>query len=307
MDKGTRTLKPKAPFDFQLTIEYMASFQGGTRVDLVEGGRYRRLFERHGKLLLACVRSVGTVEQPELEVTAQGKNLTDEDLAAVAGTVEWALGADVSLAEFYSLAAKDPMIGAVIDSLHGLHPSRTATVFEAFVQAISAQQIASAVARIIRALLLENYSPTLSLDGRTYYAFPGPSAVLPRGIQGLREIKLSTRKAEYILDVAAGIENGALNLEELRHMNDREVGEKLASLRGVGPWTVQWLLLRALGRLNAFPSGDLALQRVVSRFYFDGRRLSAEELEEFSQRWSPWRSLFTTYLFAAMRRGLVEA
>ena len=307
MDRHTLTLRPRAPYDFDLTMEFLASFQGGTRVDVFEGGEYQRLFERHGKLLLAGVRSLGTVERPELEVTVQGHDLTDEDAAAITGAVEWMLSADVPLKEFYALAARDPIVGAVVNQLYGLHPSRTATVFEAFVHAISAQQIASAVARIIRTMLLENYSPTLSLNGRIYYAFPGPSAVLSRGVEGLREIKLSTRKAEYILDTAAAIENGTLDMEGLRHRPDQEVAEMLIGLRGVGQWTVQWLLLRALGRLNAFPSGDLALQRVVSRFYFEGQRLSEPEVEEFSQRWSPWRSLFTTYLFAALRRGLVQA
>lgn len=306
MDQRTLTLRPRGPFDFGLTMEFLVSFQGGARVDVYERGQYQRLFERHGKLLLASVSSIGTVERPELEVSVQGHDLTHEDAAAIANAVEWMLSADAPLEEFYALAAKDQIVGAVANQLYGLHPSRTPMVFEAFIQAISAQQISSAAARTIRTLLLESYSPTLSLNGRTYYAFPGPSAVLSRGVEGLREIKLSTRKAEYILEVAAAIENGALDLEGLRHRPDHEVAETLIGLRGVGQWTVQWLLLRALGRLNAFPSGDLALQRVVSRFYFQGRRLSERELEEFSQRWSPWRSLFTTYLFAALRRGLIQ-
>lgn len=307
MDKRTLTLEPRAPYNFALTMEYLASFQGGTRVDLFEDGRFQRLFELNGKLLLAQVESTGTVERPRLEVTVQGDHLTDEDGAAVARVVEWMVGGDTSLDEFYAVAAQDPVVGPVVERLYGLHPSRTATVFEALVQAVSAQQIASAVARIIRTLILENYSPTLSLNGRTYYAFPGPAALLSKGVPGLRGIKFSNRKAEYILDVAAAMEDGTLDLEGLSNLPDDTASEKLLSLRGVGQWTVQWLLMRALGRLDAFPSGDLALQRVISRFYFQGRKLTEAELEEFSRGWSPWRSLYTTYLFAAMRKGLVEA
>lgn len=307
MDKRTLTLEPRPPYDFDLTMEYLISFQGGARVDLFEDGRYQRLFDLNGKLLLAQVRSTGAVERPRLEVTVQGHQLADEDVAAVVKTVEWIVGGDAPLDDFYATVAKDPVIGPVVERLYGLHPTRTATVFEALVQAVSAQQIASAVARIIRTLLLENYSPTLSLNGRTYYAFPGPAALLAKGVPGLRGMKFSNRKAEYILDVAAAMENGTLDMEGLRNLPDDQVAEKLLALRGVGRWTVQWLLMRALGRLDAFPSGDLALQRVISRFYFQGRKLTEDELEEFSQGWSPWRSLFTTYLFAAMRRGLVEA
>ena len=142
-------------------------------------------------------------------------------------------------------------------------------------------------------------------NGRTYYAFPAPASLLPDAIPGLRGIKLSNRKAEYILDVAAAIVNGSLDLEGLRLLPDEEATKRLLALRGVGPWTAHWLLLRALGRMDAFPAGDLALRRIVSRLYLDGEELSVRQLEEFSERWSPWRSLYTTYLFAALRRGIL--
>ena len=307
MERRTLTLKPKAPYDFGLTMGYYPALsQGVASVDVFEKDQYQRLLDMAGKLLLASVRSVGSVERPELGVTVQGYQLPDEDMGSIANKIDWIVGSDVALEEFYPLAAKDPIIGSAVERLYGLHPSRTATFFESFIQSISGQQIAISVSRIIRTLLIENYSPTLTLDGRTYYAFPSPASILSMGIEGLREIKLSTRKAEYILDVAAGIENGTLDLEGLRRLPDDQVANKLLSLRGVGPWTVQWLLIRAFGRPNAFPSGDLVLQRLISRLYFQGQRLSEQEVEKFSQRWSPCRSLFTTYLFTALRQGLVK-
>jgi DNA-3-methyladenine glycosylase II len=121
----------------------------------------------------------------------------------------------------------------------------------------------------------------------------------------LRAIKLSTRKAEYILDIASKALDGTLADTELRAMTDSEVEQRLLTIRGVGPWTVSWAMLRALGREDAFPSGDLALQRVVSRLYFGGRKVSARELEEFSQRWRPYRSFVTLYTFAAARMGVL--
>ena len=82
--------------------------------------------------------------------------------------------------------------------------------------------------------------------------------------------------------------------------------ERVTRLRGVGHWTAHWLLIRALSRTDAFPSGDLALKRVVSQLYFDGRPLTDREVEEFSVRWSPYRSYAIVYMFAAGRQGLLE-
>jgi len=306
MQRRTSTITPQPPYDFGLTVEYLASFQGERRVDVVEDGQYRRLFDLNGRLFLAGVRSVGTVERPELDVTVEGESVSDADFHAVSQALEWTLISAVPLDQFYALVSKDQVLAPVVDQLYGLHPARTPTVFEAFVHAIMGQQIANSVARIIRAAMLESYSPTLSVNGRTYYAFPGPADIMPQGIPGLRGIKLSNRKAEYILDVATALHRGDLDLDGLRDLPDEAVAERLLALRGVGRWTVEWLLIRALGRLNGFPSGDLALQRVIARFYFDTERLSEQELEQFSQRWAPWRSLFTTYLFAAIRKGMIK-
>lgn len=283
----------------------MVSFGTGARVNVFEDGRYSRLLEVEGKLILAQVQSVGTVEDPRLDATVHGDEMTDQTLKHVRDTLGWVLGGDTPLREFYAAAERDPVLAPLVEKLYGLKISQTPTVFEAFVKSIFSQQIATNVARIIGSLLLENYGSTMSHEGRTYYAFPTPEALLPEGIPGLRAIKLSNRKAEYILDVAAAIVDGSLDLEGLHNLSDEEATKRLLALRGVGPWTAHWLLLRALGRTDAFPAGDLALRRIVAGLYFKGKELTVAELEEFSEGWEPWRSLYTSYLFAALRRGLL--
>lgn len=305
MQQRSLVLSPTSPYDFRLSMEHMASFGTGARVNVFEDGRYSRLLEVGGKLILAQVESVGTVEAPRLNVTLHGDEITDQDLECVRDTLGWVLGGDTPLQEFYAAAERDPVLAPLVEKLYGLKISQTPTVFEAFVQSIFSQQIATNVARIIGSLLLENYGSTMSYEGQSYYAFPTPEALLPQGIPGLRAIKLSNRKAEYILDVAAAVVDGSLDLEGLRCLPDEEATKRLLALRGVGPWTAHWLLLRALGRMDAFPAGDLALRRVVAGLYFKGREITVAELEEFSEGWAPWRSLYTTYLFAALRRGLL--
>ena len=75
-------------------------------------------------------------------------------------------------------------------------------------------------------------------------------------------------------------------------------------LRGVGPWTAHWLLIRAYGLPDGFPHGDLAVQRSLGLLHNRGR-LSAGEALDLSYRWSPYRSYLTTYLFAAARAGVL--
>ena len=87
--------------------------------------------------------------------------------------------------------------------------------------------------------------------------------------------------------------------------NDQEIVTEITKLRGVGRWTAQWLLIRGLGRMDAFPIGDLALSQMVSKLYFGGTPVTENEIERFSKHWSPWRTYATIYLFAAYRQGLI--
>ena len=84
MDKSTTVVKPLAPFDFELTAGYHTYFQGRYGTDSIEGGVFRRLLDLDGKLVLASVRSEGSVEAPELTVELQGDRLVCEDAAAAA-------------------------------------------------------------------------------------------------------------------------------------------------------------------------------------------------------------------------------
>ena len=85
----------------------------------------------------------------------------------------WMLAIDDDLAPFYSMAKADKHLTPFVQAMHGLHPGRTASVYEGLVSSILGQQISSHVARMLRTLLIETYGPSLTLDGEKYFAFPG--------------------------------------------------------------------------------------------------------------------------------------
>ena len=301
----TSELSPTAPFDFDLTAGYYASFRGQYGDDTLEPGLYRRAMYVNGRLLQVTTRSGGETERPRLEVEVAGDGVVDADIQAAREKVAWTLATATDLAPFYEHVAGDPVLGPATQQLYGLHPTRVDSVFEAMAVAVTAQQISTSVARHIRGLMVEAYGARLAVDGREYRAFPVPEVVATAGVVGLRAMKLSTRKAEYILDAASKAASGSLTLESLAHLPDQEAMAWLIGLRGVGIWTAQWLLIRALGRADAFPTGDLAMRRLISTVYHGGDPVTDAEAEKFSMRWSPWRSFATIYLFAASHRGLI--
>ena len=315
MEKLIIHLQPTPPFDFELTAGYHTYFQGRAGADNLDGGAYRRLLDLDGRLALAIVRSTGSVDSPELALELHGEGVTGADGELAAAQVRWMLGTEQDLAPFYSLAESDPALASLSRQFRGLHLPRTATLFESLTLAILGQQISASVARMMRTLLIQRFGARYITpaeaggDGATYYAFPRPEAILSSSPEELRGLKLTQRKAEYVYGIAAAaLEPGWAKLPELP---DDEIVRRLTSLRGVGNWTAQWALVRGLARPDALPLGDLALRRVVSRLYFlsvipaKAGTLTDAEVEAVAARWKPWRSYATTYLFAAMRTGVV--
>lgn len=253
---------------------------------------------------MAVVRPRGGVDDPTLEVELRGGGLTEGDAAATAEQLEWVLGSGQDVRPFYDGTRDDAVMREITGRFYGMHLTHSLTVFESLVLAILGQQIAAAVARVVRRLVVETYGMSETFDGVKYFAFPRPEAIQATKVEELRGLKLSQRKAEYVKGIAAAAVDSSGWLERLRELPGDEAVERLTELRGVGKWSAHWVLTRALGHPDAFPSGDLALQRAVSNLYFGGEKQGEQEIEEFSQRWHPFRAYATGYLFAALRAGL---
>ena len=296
-------LQPAAPFDFELTAGYHTYFQGRSGADNLDSGVYRRLLDLYGRLALASVRSTGSVVSPELMLELHGEGLTGADGERAATQVRWMLGTGQELAPFYALTESDPAMSGLVGQFRGLHLPRTATLFEALTLAILGQQISASVARMMRTLLIERFGARAEFDGVSYYAFPRPEAILESSPEELRGLKLTQRKSEYVYGLAAAaMEPG---WKEIGELPDDEFVRRLTLLRGVGNWTAQWALVRGLARPDALPLGDLALRRGVSRLLREGEPVTDADVEQLAERWRPWRSYATAYLFAAMRSGMV--
>ena len=296
-------LSPMPPFDFNLTAAYATYFQGQYAADHFHDGIYRRLLNLRDRLYLINVRSVGSVDTPSLEVALKGRALSEHSVFEVRNQVARLLGIDQELKPFYKMALKDTALGPLVQSLRGLHIPQALSLWEVLVLAIIGQQVNSHLARIMRNLLVQTFGLALEESGVTYNIFPRPETLVEAGVDGLRSLKLGKKKAQYIFRIAATLASQERDLENLRSLPDDEVISKLTEIRGVGPWTANWLLIRGLGRPDAFPYGDLALRRTMKALLHDDSLLQPKEALNYSYRWSPFRSYATAYLFAAMRSG----
>ena len=121
-----------------------------------------------------------------------------------------------------------------------------------------------------------------------------------------RECGLSTRKGEYISKISRSIVAGDLDLESFRRYRDTdEIIREMTKIRGIGKWTAELTIIRGIHKLDAFPADDIGLQRIISRFYRGGRKISAEEAREIASEWGAWKGLAAFYLDIAEHFNLM--
>ena len=128
---------------------------------------------------------------------------------------------------------------------------------------------------------------------------PSPAALLSDDPGKLREAGLSWRKIGTLRDLAARLEDGRLSQDVLSGLPDDELIAELTKIPGIGPWTVQGAMLIALGREDVVLPGDLALRKAVQAAYELDHLPPQEEVLAIAEKWRPYRSLATSYLFSA--------
>lgn len=127
-----------------------------------------------------------------------------------------------------------------------------------------------------------------------------PEGVLATGAEGLAHCGLSRRKVEYVVDLARHFDSGRILPERWVAMDDEAVIVELTDVRGIGRWTAEMFLIFNLLRPDVFPLDDIGLQRAVFARYFAGEKQTRRQLAEFGERWRPWRTVATWYLWRSL-------
>ncbi len=173
-----------------------------------------------------------------------------------------------------------------------LRPEKMQSPFQALFRAIVYQQLSGKAAATIHA--------------RVKAEFPGrnglrPAAVLEMSEETLRRAGMSRAKVAAVKDLAAKTIDGTVpTLSRLRAMDDAEIVSRLVSVRGIGTWTVEMLLMFRLGRPDVLPAGDLGVRRGFMLTYQTPEMPKPRELVEHAERWRPFRSVASWYLWRAV-------
>lgn len=298
-------LEPRAPFRLDLTA-WALRRRAHNSIDRWDGHVYRRALLLDGDAVGLSVTQSGPRDAPRLAVALLDGEL-HQRAETLRGSIDKLLGLGVDLSAFAALAASDPLLDRLAWRLRGLKPPRFPTVFEAVVNGIACQQLSLAVGVHLLNRLTAAHGRAVPGDPDDLRAFPGPADLASVAPDELKGMGFSLSKARTIVAAAAAIVAGDLDLESLERVDDDVAFERLTSLRGIGRWTAEYVMLRGLGRLHVFPGDDVGARNKLKRFFDIDGPLDYDEIARLLSRWYPYAGIvyFHLLLDSLAEGGLV--
>lgn len=229
-----------------------------------------------------------------IEFLIDGAHFSEQVVAYI---IDW-FDLKTEMRPFYDMARNDKTLHQSVVEFYGLRIMGIPDLFEAMAWGILGQQINLTYAYTLKRRLVEKFGRSLDFDGDQYWVFPTSQAIAKLSVEDLVDLKMTVKKCEYLLDVATQIANGSLTKEMLLETNDIKKAEKiLTNIRGIGPWTANYVLMRCLRFLSAFPIDDVGLHNALKHVVGSEQKPSKDVIIQLSQPWKGWEAYATFYLW----------
>lgn len=193
------------------------------------------------------------------------------------------------------LKRADPVLAELIARVgpFRMQQRRTGTHYDALVRSIVYQQLSGKAAGTIHRRFCELYPNKR----------PRAEHVLSTDDARLRSAGLSRQKIGYLRDLSARVAEGSLPLAHLGRLSDDAIIEHLVKVKGIGRWTVQMFLMFRLGRPDVLPELDLGVQNAIRRAYGLATRPTPKEVLAIGEKWRPYASMASWYLWRSLENG----
>lgn len=246
-------LPVRPPFRLDLTVDALRRLASNV-VDVVgsDGSYYRALSDAEGTEVIV----VRAARANAIEVRATGRG-SRRWLPVIARM----LGTQVDLRRWYRRTEDVGWLAPLAQTLRGLKPPRYPTLWEACAHAILFQQISIHAAAAIMRRAVELLGESVTAGDIRCVAFPPPHRWLEAGEATLRAAGISGNKISHLRSAAEAFCGGVLDAASLERLPTPEAAQRLCSVRGIGAWSASVVLLRGLGRLDAFPLRDSGVAR----------------------------------------------
>lgn len=294
----TVTIEPKPPYDIKTHFEHYSLGDLQPLPAIYEKGIYRRAFRLKNNILVPFeIELNDDVDSPKLKVTFYSA-ITNKEREQAIAKLKWVLDTEYDLKPCYEYMNSNPILSRARNNNYGLRPSYYSTVYEAIIVAIVQQQISLKIASHMVSLIVRRYGDCIRVGTKEFWEFPSPKELAKASVKGLRDCKLSERKAEYIRNFSQVVAKGAFYPESLKKCDYVQIVDKITSFRGMGLWTAESVIVTSIDVENVNPSGDLGARKAISHFYNDDKLMSEADVRKFTENWGRYKGIITYYLMA---------
>ncbi|NEW06416.1 DNA-3-methyladenine glycosylase 2 family protein [Paenibacillus sp. SYP-B3998] len=278
-------LYPKAPFDFQKSLSFLCSFNAMKNEQSIESGTMIKAFSVQGVPVVIELSSEGSVNCPIVSyVLYSDDELTESQAQEVLDRIDFFLSLSDDLTAFYDIGSKDSYFEPVLRNCYGYHQVKFMTPFENACWAILVQRNPMPAACQLKRKLYEGYGRTLTVKGTEHFTFPEPADLLGASTEALVET-FGSKRAEYLQAVArAFAQTEAIFMKAGDYASVREW---LLSIKGIGQWSVDFILIRGLGRMEQIPWQEKAAIEAASAVYH--QPLSAKQVKEIADHFGEYQ------------------
>jgi AraC family transcriptional regulator, regulatory protein of adaptative response / DNA-3-methyladenine glycosylase II len=292
-DEVVLRLAYRPPYDWAHMLGFLAT-RAVPGVERVDARGYARTVACDGGHASVCVTAIPGEDALELRVSGAPPAALLQ-LSSVARRV-FDLSADP--ARIRAELAADPLVGPLVKLRPGLRIPGTWDPFECAVRAVLGQQVSVAAGRTFAARLVAHAGTVVrgGADGLTHL-FPTPARVAAATLDG---IGITGARARSLRALARATLDGAVDFAA----TPAELLASLTAVPGIGAWTAQYVLLRALGEPDALSNADLVLRRMAAP---SSVLLSGAQLEGRARRWQPWRGYAVMHLWGAAAAAAATA
>ncbi len=207
------------------------------------------------------------------------------------------LGLHIDPAPFVAFAREDALLGPLVARQPGLRIVQSATVFEALTWAIIGQQINLSFAIALRRTFILQ-AGRRHKDG--LWCYPEAADVARLAVEDLTTRKFSRAKADTLIRFAQLVASGELDIEEREDNPIPAICKNLLAVKGIGPWTVNYALLRGYGYADCSLHGDVAIRAALQRLLGEDSKPDMARTEQILQRWQPHRTMAAAHLWASL-------
>jgi DNA-3-methyladenine glycosylase II len=239
-------------------------------------------------------------DEHNIIVSIDKDTISEQDcLESQAYVADW-FDLERDLQPFYQLLNSQKQTEDFSKKYHGLRLMGIVDLFESLCWCVIGQQINLTFAHKIKTRLVHRFGDSIDVDGESHYCFPTPESLSNIDREELVAMQFSKQKINYVINIAQAFCEGRLDKTKLMELNKTEQMKKLTAIKGIGPWTANYVSMKCLRDMTCIADGDTGLCSALPKHLQTDKTPSEDVIDKIFEPYAGWESYLNFYLWRSL-------